>query len=38
MEISDADPGPSRLVRKVQNRSRAHCMIGEEMFRNRMGN
>lgn len=38
MEISDANPGPSRLIRKVQNRGRSHCLIGEEMFRNRMGN
>lgn len=38
MEISDAAPDPARLIRKAQNRGRPHCLIGEEMFRNRMGN
>lgn len=38
MEISDADPGPTRLIRLAQNRPRPSCTIGEDMFRNRMGN
>ena len=39
MEISDAPSEPATLIRPAQNRvPRVSCTIGEEMWRNRMGN
>lgn len=38
MEISNLDPGPRPLIRLAQNRPRPHCLIGEQMMRERWGN
>ncbi len=38
MEISDLPQPPLGLIKPVQNKPRPSCTIGEDMFRNRMGN